>query len=378
MQQSNSPERINFLAKKWQDGHITDEERREFEEWYNNFDSSLEIYTGESRETMEHRLYDLIAKKGNIRPARTNYWPRFVAAASILLVLGIGGIYLRKQAKVNPVATVLSNDIAPGSNKAILTLANGQKIDLAGAGNGRLAVQGNANVNKTSDGSLTYKAAGNQPSGSSALTFNTVSTPSGGQYHLTLADGTDAWLNAGSSIRYPTSFGNKERKVEITGEVYFEVAHNPAKPFRVITDRQAVEVLGTHFNVNAYADEEAVRTTLLEGSVKVTGSNQIKFIKPGEQAILNSHGLAVVPANLEEAVAWKNGYFRFNDEKIGSIMRKLSRWYNIEVTFKGPMSEEGFNGKISRYKNISQALKMLEKTSAVHFQIDGRRVTVME
>lgn len=378
MQQSNPPERIYFLAKKWQSGSITDEERIEFEAWYVDFDNSLEIKTDKSRSAMELRLYQQIAKKGNISSKSAFQWTRFAAAASILLVLGVAGFYFARWNKSDQMAKIETHDVAPGSNKAILTLANGQKILLAGARNGRLAVQGNVLVTKASDGSIAYAADGNQSANSSDISYNTISTPAGGQYHLTLADGTNAWLNAGSSIKYPTSFTGSERKVEITGEVYFEVAHNRAQPFRVISNRQVVEVLGTHFNVNSYPDEEDIRTTLLEGSVKVTGSDHIIVIKPGEQAILGKNGLAAAPADLEETVAWKNGYFRFNDEKIGSIMRKLSRWYDIKVTFKGPISDEGFNGKISRYKNISQALRMLEKTKAVQFQIEGRRVTVMQ
>ncbi|HEY8920307.1 MAG TPA: FecR domain-containing protein [Chitinophaga sp.] len=378
MDQSNNQDRINFLARKWQEGNITDEERAEFESWYNDFDNSLEISSGESREAMERRLYTRIAERGNIGQRRPFGWPRVAAAAAILLALGTGGYFLAKRDAVKAPVQAVAQDFTPGSNKAVLTLASGEQIILNNAQNGRLAVQGNASVTKKSDGNIGYEATDGHPSGSSAVAFNTVSTPLGGQYHLTLADGTGVWLNAGSSIKFPTTFSGAERKVEISGEVYFEVAHNPAKPFRVMNERQVVEVLGTHFNVNAYTDEEEVRTTLLEGSVRITGSNDSKIIKPGEQAVLGSHRFTIARADTEEAVAWKNGFFRFNDEKIGSIMRKLSRWYDIDVSFKGPVSNEGFNGKISRYKNISQVLRMLEKTGAVQFQIEGRRVIVIQ
>ncbi|TWV94695.1 FecR family protein [Chitinophaga pinensis] len=377
MNQPNIPDRINFLAQKWQEGTITNEERQEFENWYNSFDNSLEI-PGESRKHMEQRLYSLIAEKGDIRLKQKTNWPRLAAAASILLCLGIGGYYFVKRDTVKQVAKVVQYDVAPGSNKATLTLANGQQISLDDATNGRLAVQGNTRITKTSDGNLAYEPTDEHTTASASIAYNIVNTPLGGQYHLTLTDGSDVWLNAGSSVKYPTSFKGSERKVEITGEAYFEIAPDAARPFRVVTAGQVVEVLGTHFNVNAYTDETDIKTTLLEGSVKVTGSNHTKIIKPGEQTVLNSNGLNVTNADLEEAVAWKNGEFRFNDEKIGSIMRKLARWYDIEVSFKGPLPEEGFNGKISRYKNISQTLKMLEKTKAVHFQIEGRRVIVMQ
>ena len=378
MQQSNTPDRITFLAQKWQEGTITTEERVEFENWYNDFDNSLNIESDESRADMEMRLYDLITEKSKITSKIAFKWSRLAAAASILLCLGIGGYYFSQRNEPKQVAQVVKQDIAPGSNKAILTLANGQRIQLNDVKNGRLAVQGNVSITKASDGTLAYASNDVEPSSADAIAYNTVSTPLGGQYHLTLADGSNVWLNAGSSIKYPTSFSGTERKVEITGEAYFEIAHNKNMPFRVVTDRQIVEVLGTHFNVNAYADEDDVRTTLLEGSVKVSGSNNIKIIKPGEQAVLSRGGLAVEDADLEQAVAWKNGYFRFNDEKIGSIMRKLSKWYNIDVTYNGQVTEEGFNGKISRFKNISQALRMLEKTKAVHFRIEGRRIIVTQ
>ncbi|MGF7079298.1 FecR family protein [Mucilaginibacter sp. UYCu711] len=377
MNESNSPEKINLIARKWQDGTITDLEKQQFEDWYADFDNELEIYSGESREETERRLYNLIAKKGNIAPKRQSKWPRIAVAAAILFSLGIGSYYYSIKPDQPSVAQLQINDIAPGGNKAVLTLANGQQIVLTNAKNGQLAVQGNSEITKTADGDIVYQQTKGQTA-LATLTYNTVSTPVGGQYHLTLADGTNVWLNAASSIKFPSAFTGNERKVEITGEAYFEVAHNAAKPFRVQSNQQVVEVLGTHFNVNSYADENATKTTLLEGSVKVTGSNGFKLIKPGQQAVLSGNNLSIAQADVEEAVAWKNGYFRFNDEKIESVMRKLSRWYNIAVTFEGKTSDEGFNGKISRYKNISQALKMLEKTKAVHFKVEGRRVTVTQ
>jgi ferric-dicitrate binding protein FerR (iron transport regulator) len=374
MNQPNNPDRMNLLAQKWQEGTATQAEREEFEQWYNDFDNTLEITSDESQTAMGKRLYSLIAQKGNIRSKQPAKWSRLAAAASILLCLGFGSYYYLRLGDTKQVAQVAAMPIPPGSNKATLTLSNGQQISLNDAGNGPLAVQGNTSVTKTSDGNLAYAPA----DGHSTAVYNTVTTPMGGQYHLTLADGSEVWLNAGSSIKYPTAFNGTERKVEITGEVYFEVARHAGKPFRVVAASQVVEVLGTHFNVNAYVDETVIKTTLLEGSVSVTGSDHTKIIQPGEQAILSSNGLDVTKADVEEAVAWKNGEFRFNDEKIGSIMRKLARWYDVEVTFRGPAPVEGFNGKISRYKNISQALKMLEKTNAVHFQIEGRKVVVMQ
>lgn len=378
MDELNPPERISLIAKKWQEGTITELEKEAFEEWYAGFEDVLEIDSAESHEEAERRLYNLIARRGNIGPKRGPKWPRVAAAAAILLSLGIGSYYYITKPNQEQIAQIQVNDVVPGGNKAVLTLANGQHVVLTSAKNGRLAIQGNTEITKTADGNIVYNQTTGESAAISALTYNTVSTPVGGQYHLTLTDGTNVWLNAASSIKYPIAFTGGERKVEIFGEAYFEVAHNAAKPFRVRSNHQVVEVLGTHFNINSYADETATKTTLLEGSVKVTGSNGFKFIKPGQQAVLSGNNLSVAQADVEEAVAWKNGYFRFNDEKIASIMRKLSRWYNIDVSFEGKMLEEGFNGKISRYKNISQTLKMLEKTKAVHFKVEGRRVTVIQ
>ncbi len=187
------------------------------------------------------------------------------------------------------------------------------------------------------------------------------------------------WLNAASSLKFPVKFAGKERVVELTGEAYFEVAPEAGKPFIVETVNEKVLVLGTHFNINAYSDEPVAVTTLLEGSIKVqsTQTGKASILKPGQQSLLDASQFTIQAANLEEAVAWKNGYFRFNDERIADIMKKLERWYNIEVIYEGKPSEELFNGKISRFKDISQVLRMLEKTEGIHFKIQGRRVTVM-
>ncbi|WP_316825450.1 FecR family protein [Pedobacter miscanthi] len=378
MHHSNPSERIYFLAEKWRNGSISEEEKSEFNKWYGSFGDVLEVHTEDTREYLQKRLYSSIVQKGNIHQKKAFRWPRLAAAASIAIALGIGGFYLSTREKTHPIAEIMANDIAPGGNNAILTLANGKKIVLTKAKNGSLAQLSDVRVMKTSDGNISYEKTASGQSSHSDISYNIVNTPLGGQYHLTLSDGTNAWLNAGSSIKYPTSFNGRERKVEISGEVYFEVAHNAAKPFRVVSGRQIVEVLGTHFNINAYADEKNIRTTLIEGSVRISGANQTKTISPGEQAVLNSQGITISQADTEESIAWKNGYFRFKDENIGSVMLKLSRWYNIDVSYQGPISGEGFNGKISRYKNISQALKMLEKTGAVHFEVKGRRVTVRQ
>jgi transmembrane sensor len=376
MQEKYSPEK---LIKKYLEGTCNEREKELVESWHLQDLSQSNIEPAQQR--IAHAYAKgreaIIARMQSEQPVR-KLWPRIAAAASIFILLGIGTFFLPTK-QVNPASTAnYLSDIAPGGNRAILTLGNGEQINLTGAKNGRLAQQGAVSINKTADGNLTYQSNIGRAN-ISEVAYNIMSTPVGGQYHLVLGDGTNVWLNAASSIKYPTVFAGSERKVEVTGEVYFEVAHNAAKPFRVVFKQQVVEVLGTHFNINAYADEASIKTTLLEGSVKVSNSNTSIIIKPGQQAVFQNGHLSMNPAaNLDEAVAWKNGYFQFKDEKIASVMRKLSRWYDIELQYQGQASEEGFNGTISRAKNISQVLNMLERTKAVHFKIDGRRVVIIQ
>ncbi len=376
--------RAEILANKWLNKEITPEEEQEFHVWYSqNLDLPVEIPADFVGSEEEHRQRILNSIQNAIdKPAR-KVWPRIVAAASIILGLFIGSYILIHTTESKQTAQIQKQDIAPGSNKAVLILANGQQIILSDAKNGHLAQQGSAIINKTANGQVVYNTLKNSPTGGNSeetFVYNTMTTPRGGQYHLTLADGTNVWLNAASSIRYPTAFTGKVRLVEVTGEAYFEVAHIAAKSFRVISKNQAIEVLGTHFNVNTYEDEPATITTLLEGSVKISSihSSNSSLLKPGEQAEITTEGIKVMSADIEEAVSWKNGDFVFNNQNIKSIMRSLSRWYQLDVIYQGPVSQELFYAKISRFKNISQVLKMLEKTKAVHFKIEGRRVIVIK
>jgi len=236
-------------------------------------------------------------------------------------------------------------------------------------------------VVKDAKGKLEYKPLGSVLAGKGALVYNRIQVPYGGQYQLELPDGTKVWLNAGSSLRYPVSFTGHERKVELTGEGYFEVAKNKTMPFRVQTSKQVVEVLGTHFNINAYNDDPSVKTTLLEGSVKVTQNTMgtFKMLKPGQQSVLKNNELQVKEADTEEAVAWKNGLFLFNDQSLDEIMHQVSRWYDLQIVFDDvSLKTQRFGGSISRFKNVSQLLQVLESTGSVHFKIEGRRLTAMK
>ncbi|MEO6837935.1 MAG: FecR family protein [Ginsengibacter sp.] len=326
----------------------------------------------------------VITKTENGRVVRIKSRKLWMVAASVFIVLvaGLSYLYLskneNKEVRGNVAKnTIPQNDIAPGGNKAILTLANGSSIVLDSVENGTLTQQDSAKVVKLANGKLIYQKDKN--TNIVAIQYNTISTPRGGQYQLVLADGSKIWLDAASSIRFPTSFTGKERDVQITGEVYFEVAHNAEMPFHVKVNGMDVAVLGTHFNINAYDDEGVMKTTLLEGSVKVSQGNKSALITPGEQAqIADKSDKIEIKRNvdLEEIVAWKNGKFLFQDADIHIIMRQLERWYNITVSYRENTTNEQFVGVISRDVPISQILNMLEKTGAVKFEIEGRKIIV--
>lgn len=302
-------------------------------------------------------------------------WTRIATASTILLTLGVGLFYYNHRPTAKQARAEVKVDFKPGSNKATLTLAGGQQIILADAKNGKLATEAGTAINKTADGEVIYN---NDQTENKTAVYNTMTTPRGGQYHLTLADGSIAWLNAASSITYPVAFNGKLRQVEITGEVYFQVAHSAAKPFLVKCKNQTVQVLGTHFNINAYDNEGTIKTTLLEGSVAVSVDDKKQLLKPGQQAILNHYKLAVSETDVTEAVAWKDGYFQFANADIETIMRQVSRWYDVDVTFEGPITKETFTGRISRFRNISEALKIVQSSNGVHLTYSGRRIMVRQ
>ncbi|WP_207516057.1 FecR family protein [Longitalea luteola] len=331
---------------------------------------------------------------GELKPAPVvrmqRRWQWVAAAVGILAAAIAGFVLLNKKpdAPVSVAATTHKSDVQPGGNKAMLTLANGQQIVLDSAADGMLTQDGDAQIVKLNNGQLIYTQRGKK--NGDPLTYNTLVTPRGGEYKLVLPDGSKVWLNAASSIKYPTVFGDKERSVEITGEAYFEITSLTAKggthripfivklpPFQGGTGRR-IEVLGTHFNVNAYSDEEHIKTTLLEGKVKVTGNERQVVLNPGEQARMNGHVTQVVQSvDTDEIVAWTNGMFIFRDQRIEDIMKQISRWYDVEVHYAGKPVQEGFNGTIPRNVPVSKVLRLLELTTLVHFRIEGKKVTVL-
>lgn len=274
---------------------------------------------------------------------------------------------------VTPVVAVKEAPLLPGSNKAMLTLADGTTIPLDSAQNGALAQQGHTRITNK-NGTLSYNGSG----AGEKVMYNTVVTPHGGQYQLTLADGSRVWLNAASSIRFPTAFTGKDRDVEITGEVYFEVAQQANQPFHVKVNDMQVNVLGTSFNIMAYQDEQTIKTTLVEGAVQVKHGNDASILKPGHQASLsdrNDH-FEISPADMEQTLAWKEGKFRFRNTNIRHIMRQLSRWYDIEVKYQGDVSDIDLTGVISRREEAGKLLAALEATQRVQFEVSGNNVTV--
>ncbi len=364
---------------------------RESPEEHDAFESAkqlvLELGIASGRDKAEIaylRLRQQIAVKASPQPVKRLWHTHFIKYAAVAVLLLSTGIFFYKNqfqnSKNKQKNTAIIHAILPGSNKAVLTLSDGSKHDLGNEPNGKVFQQAGLKLIKTADGQLLYHKSAPVQSSQQVRTevlYNTIHTPRSGQYQVTLPDGSRAWLNAVSSLRYPLHFDANERRVEMTGEVYFEIEKDAHKPFYVKTSKQEVMVLGTHFNINAYPDEALVRTTLLEGSVKV---NSLKdktsvLLKPGQRADLGTTFL-IHPAGNED-IAWKNGDFIFKEENLPSIMRKLSRWYDITVICPETFSDRKFDGIISRSRPLSAVLHRIESTGKVHFKIEGRRITLM-
>lgn len=414
MESPNSEERYQELAYKWLNNTISHEEKEEFSAWYNSGqDETFNIYENYALddEEIKRRIFKRINKGISTRSKIFHLSRVWYSAAAVILILS-SGLYFFQQKPDTKVASAeiptphSSNirpsvksettsqtktvevlpvkDIVAGTGKAILTLGDGTRIVLDDAQNGILASQSGNSILKTADGELIYSFAEQTPETAAspkaeALNFNTIETPKGGKFQVRLPDGSKVWLNAASSLRFPTVFSGDKREVELKGEAYFEVAHDPTKIFEVATRNQTVQVLGTHFNINAYADEPSVNTTLLEGSVRISDlrTNNTQLLKPGEQAKL-SEGIEVVNLkNTTETVAWKDGYFQFDEADIETVMRQIERWYDVTVRYEGQyIPNQRFGGEIERSLSLLQVLKVLEKTK-VHFRLEGREVIVM-
>lgn len=315
----------------------------------------------------------------NGRSLRTSVLRKYSVAAIIIGLVGAGAFYFiqmnRHAKRQEPmVANLIKNDVAPGGNHAILILSDGSHISLDSLGTGSVLSKGGVQVTKVGAGSLSCKTSGGAQSD---LLFNTIETPAGGQYHLTLPDGTQVWLNSLSSLKFPVSFEGARRTVEVTGEAYLAVAKDKDRPFDVKVNGLDIAVLGTEFNVNAYSDEPVIRTTLVNGSVRLNRPGATLQLKAGEAASTkgkNELSLDKSP-NIEQALAWKNGYFSFDGADIKGVMRQLARWYNIEVKYTGDPGSRLFGGQIGRNLNLSEVLAGFS-ASNIHFKLEGNILTV--
>jgi len=387
----NKQKRYNELAEKWLNGALSPEEEKEYNEWYDADRGEIEVdpLVAASPDQLRGRIFekvkDAVGIEGGPFPSskRVIYMRWATAAAAVVLIFVSFNYFQRSRGGGAPIDQAVTantgtqHDVLPGKSKAILTLSNGKEITLDDSSSGVLAAEGGAKVVKSADGSVAYQKTGAE--GAGLALNNTMTIPPGGEYQLTLPDGTKVWLNAASSITFPTSFTGKERKVTISGEAYFEVAASAAHPFVVSVNGMDVTVLGTHFNINAYHDEGSIRTTLLEGSVRVTNTQtgQANQIVPGQQSMLEPTGdMSVREVNTDEVIAWKNGLFQFNKTDVYTMMRQISRWYNIEVKFEGVPTKEQFSGTIPRNITLSELLTVL-KTVKVKFVMEGNKLTVM-
>lgn len=306
------------------------------------------------------------------------------AAAILLIIAGITFVFLNrnKPARKSEFATHKNLDVLPGTDKAILTLADGSKVVLDEHTAANISDRDGLRISRTKNGQLVYTILDKKDLKSASVSaFNTIQTPKGGQYQVILPDGTRVWLNAASSLKYPEVFTGNERRVELTGEAYFEVAKNKAKPFHVKNHNQDVEVLGTHFNINSYLDDNTIKTTLLEGSVRVNNGKSARILKPGEQAIAEASGNNAIRlatnVDTDDETAWKNGLFQFNNAGLKSILNQLERWYDIRIDYSSVPNKK-YNGMVPRKARLSEVLKMLEKTGNISFEIvEGKKLKVL-
>jgi len=407
MEKSN--ERVRYLIIQHLKGELTIHEQLELQEWVNA--------SNDHRETFD-QLSDPDRLKQELKEyseARTNIWDKIdagikatpfiegparspiptiypirrrlgiytAAAASLLGIIIIGYFWLRPRSassEARPVSVpVAARDVAPGGDKATLTLANGSTIVLENAANGSLTRQGSAQVVKDKSSlSYTVAASGQKQAPAAAVVYNTLTTPRAGQFQLVLPDGTKVWLNNASSLRYPTSFSGATREVQLTGEAYFEVAKNSTQPFLAKVPNATIHVLGTSFNIMAYADEPAIKTTLLTGKVSINSATRQSILSPGEQGVLDDDGIITIAKNIDtdEVIAWQRGFFNFTGASLNDVLRQLARWYDVEVVYATASPPKyTFDGEIGRNLSLTTILKHLERKD-VHFQLEGKRLIV--
>lgn len=384
-------QRLEMLARKWLEGSITPEEQEEFSAWYNH-DQDIPAFippaSAESEEEHREKILANILRGRQQRKRFAGWWKPGIAAALLLMAMGYG-IYLlifEYGTQAAGTETAISRDVPPGGEKATLTFDDGRSVSLDEQQNGVLKYDYDRGVRiSNEDGMVVYEATG---PGQGKTGYNIIATPRGGQYSLRLPDGSIVWLNAASSLRYPTRFTGSSRTVELNGEAFFDIVPVAASdkpgagkiPFIVnVHGKQTVKVLGTRFNINSYEDELSVKTTLVEGSVEVLARKGASaLLKPNQQSDLASNGRLTVKehADIEEALAWKNGQILFRDTDIRVIMRQIARWYDVDVVYQDDIPERLFNGGISRNSKLSSLLEILETTSGIRFKVEGKQIIV--
>lgn len=374
------PNRLRELLEKYRKGTASPEEKNEINEWHRkNVDRDLEFPESEA-DTFQYMLSKL---NRDIRPQRRiTLWPRFAAAVALLIASGLIIYYSHPKAGPGKQSLAQIHDIVPGGNKAILTLPNGNKISLTDAKNGALASQNGVIITKSANGMVTYKISGDPKHTSSAGDsgigeYTTIETPAGGQYKVQLPDGSEVWLNAMSSIRFSLNLAReKQRIVELSGEAFFDVKHNEKMPFRVQARNTVTEDIGTQFDIEAYDDMSAVKTTLIQGAASVSAGTRRALLKPGQQA-RSGNELSVVSVNAENVIAWKNGFFHYEDETLENIMKDVSRWYDVKVVFEDEsLKNEHYGAVTNRFANISSFLNLMQDMGTLDLQLNDRTLTV--
>lgn len=395
---SDNIKRIATLIYKYRLEDLSDDEMQELLTWRNaseNNEQQFQEMTNAANRTKELETYkrgqqdqlegwQLIQMHGlpQMRRSPIIRIGRYTAAATILILIAAGAYLLNSKTRESAniqAPTISKADLPPGGRHATLVLGDGTQVSLDDAQNGNLAKQGGTAVIKSRDGVLSYQTSTSAPA---EVLFNTVRIPRGGEYSITLSDGTRVWLNSSSTLRYATAFTGNERLVELTGQAYFEVAEKRSQPFIVqLPNNQKIEVLGTHFDVMAYPDEPVSTTTLLEGAVKVYKGTTAGVLRPGQQAQIVNDGQnnriqVIKDADVEEATAWKNGFFIFKKASIETVMRQVSRWYDVDIEYRGEPVTTKFYSELPRSSNVSSVFESLAGTGKVHFEIQGKKIIV--
>ncbi|WP_177230416.1 FecR family protein [Chitinophaga sp. CF118] len=370
---------LEDLLNKYKTGSCTPEELALLENWYLQWNIENQQFTEDGLLDVNQKMWMAVTEqtRGN-KLVELPLWKRIRVAAAVaaIIILSVGIWFFYNDRNVQPYLQADNSPVVPGRSGATLTLANGRKIILTDTVNGKLAEEAGVVITKSAGGPLMYEFKSNTDISGQ---INTLSTNNGESYQVHLPDGSRVWLNAASSLTYATNlYEDGKRSVKLEGEGYFEVAKDQAHPFIVKSSDQQVEVMGTHFNISAYKDEDVVKTTLIEGSVKVSVLDLHKVLSPGFEAVKSGNNIQVHSIDAELAVAWKDGKFVFENEKIEAIMKMVERWYNVQVVYQGEMPEDVFHGSVSRLENVSQVLDILESTGRIHFKMEGRKIYVSQ